>query len=222
MCLDISVAKTYEKHTSYSSKQKHLLLFNLESNNCSWRHTMSMTILRSDCLCFLVKFWKMSQFSSCRSLKPTARWWFSSTDESLYMRANSESAETQVNTVNSLTRPWPCAYLCITHSETPPLNLCEITVCDACTQKPLAPMRLNGIYPSFQGISSAYVTIKLCKQTAGWVELRCAGLMGFTPIHCQLYLLKRFTQHTITKPHTQVLKQSNPATIWSTYILYVI
>lgn len=33
----------------------------------------------------------MSQFSSCKSLKPTARWWFSSTEESLYIRANSES-----------------------------------------------------------------------------------------------------------------------------------
>lgn len=54
--------------------------------------TMSMTIFRSDCLCFLVKFWKMSQFSSCRSLKPTARWWFSNTDESLYINASSESA----------------------------------------------------------------------------------------------------------------------------------
>lgn len=33
----------------------------------------------------------MSQFSWCRSLKPTARWWFSRTDSSLYMRASSES-----------------------------------------------------------------------------------------------------------------------------------
>lgn len=36
-------------------------------------HTMSITILRRDCLCFLLRFWKMSQFSSWRSLKPTAR-----------------------------------------------------------------------------------------------------------------------------------------------------
>lgn len=50
-----------------------------------------MTILRRDCLCFLLRFWKMSQLSSCRSLKPTARWWFSSTDESLYIKASSES-----------------------------------------------------------------------------------------------------------------------------------
>lgn len=62
---------------------------------------MSMTILRSDCLCFLVKFWKMSQFSSCSSLKPTARWWFSRTDESLYMRANSESKEIFLILVNN-------------------------------------------------------------------------------------------------------------------------
>lgn len=54
---------------------------------------MSMTIFRSDCRCFLVRFWKMSQFSSCRSLKPTARWWFSNTDESLYMSASSESGQ---------------------------------------------------------------------------------------------------------------------------------
>lgn len=33
----------------------------------------------------------MSQLSSWRSLKPTARWWFSNTDSSLYIRASSES-----------------------------------------------------------------------------------------------------------------------------------
>lgn len=54
---------------------------------------MSMTIFRSNCLCFFVRFWKMSQFSSCRSLNPTARWWFSNTDESLYINASSESAD---------------------------------------------------------------------------------------------------------------------------------
>lgn len=56
--------------------------------------TMSITIFLKDCLCFLVKFWKMSQFSSCSSLKPTAKWWFSSTDESLYIKASSESVVT--------------------------------------------------------------------------------------------------------------------------------
>ena len=54
--------------------------------------TMSMTSLRRLCLCLLLRFWKMSQFSSWSSLKPTARWWFSSTDSSLYIRASSESA----------------------------------------------------------------------------------------------------------------------------------
>ena len=55
------------------------------------RLTRSMTIFLRDCLCFFGRFWKMSQLSSCSSLKPTARWWFSRTDSSLYMRASSES-----------------------------------------------------------------------------------------------------------------------------------
>lgn len=58
---------------------------------------MSMTIFLSDCLCFFVRFWKISQFSSWSSLKPTARWWFSSTDSSLYMRASSESERKKNN-----------------------------------------------------------------------------------------------------------------------------
>lgn len=57
---------------------------------CSPSPTMSITIFRRESFCFLLRFWKMSQFSSCSSLKPTARWWFSSTDESLYISANSE------------------------------------------------------------------------------------------------------------------------------------
>lgn len=56
------------------------------------RLTISMTILRRVCRCFFDRFWKMSQFSPCRSLKPTAKWWFSRTDSSLYMSASSESA----------------------------------------------------------------------------------------------------------------------------------
>lgn len=60
---------------------------------CNEHLTMSMTSLRRLCRCRLVRFWKMSQFSSCRSLKPTARWWFSSTDSSLYINANSESVK---------------------------------------------------------------------------------------------------------------------------------
>lgn len=54
---------------------------------------MSITSLRRLCRCRLLRFWKMSQLSSWRSLKPTARWWFSRTDSSLYIRASSESAK---------------------------------------------------------------------------------------------------------------------------------
>lgn len=57
--------------------------------------TISMTSLRRLWRCRLVRFWKMSQFSWCRSLKPTARWWFSNTDSSLYMRASSESEHSE-------------------------------------------------------------------------------------------------------------------------------
>ena len=49
-----------------------------------------MTIFRSVCRCFLFKLLKMSQSVFCNNLKATARWWFSNTDSSLYMRANSE------------------------------------------------------------------------------------------------------------------------------------
>lgn len=63
------------------------------SLQCNQGLTMSMTSLRRLCRCRLVRFWKMSQFSSCRSLNPTARWWFSSTDSSLYINASSESVE---------------------------------------------------------------------------------------------------------------------------------
>lgn len=55
--------------------------------------TMSMTIFRRDCRCFLVRFWKRSQLSSCSSLNPTAKWWFSKTDSSLYISASSESGK---------------------------------------------------------------------------------------------------------------------------------
>lgn len=57
--------------------------------------TMSMTSFRRLWRCRLLRFWKMSQFSWCRSLKPTARWWFSKTDSSLYMRASSESGHSE-------------------------------------------------------------------------------------------------------------------------------
>lgn len=61
--------------------------------------TMSMTIFLRDCRCFLVRFWKISQLSSCSSLNPTAKWWFSKTDSSLYISASSESEEKQGNPV---------------------------------------------------------------------------------------------------------------------------
>lgn len=73
--------------TATSIRQGHFLNWGKKIT----RLTISITILRSDCLCFLLRFWKMSQLSSCKSLNPTARWWFSSTDESLYIRASSES-----------------------------------------------------------------------------------------------------------------------------------
>ena len=80
--------------TEWTFKGLHITYFSVTAlQKRSFSLTMSMTIFRSDCLCFLVKFWKMSQFSSCRSLKPTARWWFSNTDESLYISASSESAQ---------------------------------------------------------------------------------------------------------------------------------
>lgn len=84
--------------------------------------TMSMTILRNVCRCRLVRFWKMSQFSSCNSLKPTAKWWFSSTDSSLYISANSESAKknnsgecyrrVRLNTAHE--SPWTCPIIFLT------------------------------------------------------------------------------------------------------------
>lgn len=61
--------------------------------------TISITSFLRLCLCLFVRFWKMSQFSSWSSLKPTARWWFSKTDSSLYIRASSES-EGAINVVN--------------------------------------------------------------------------------------------------------------------------
>ena len=51
---------------------------------------MSMTIFLRVCLCFLVRLTKISQSGFWRSLKATARWWFSRTDSSLYIMASSE------------------------------------------------------------------------------------------------------------------------------------
>ena len=55
-----------------------------------WLRTMSMTMRRTCLRCFVVRFWNMSQPSSCISLKATAKWWLSSTESSLYMTARSE------------------------------------------------------------------------------------------------------------------------------------
>lgn len=38
------------------------------------------------------RFWKISHSSFCNNLKATAKWWFSSTDSSLYIIASSEPA----------------------------------------------------------------------------------------------------------------------------------
>ena len=51
---------------------------------------MSITIFLTVWRCFLVRFTKMSHSGYCSILKATAKWWFSSTDSSLYMRASSE------------------------------------------------------------------------------------------------------------------------------------
>lgn len=58
--------------------------------------TISITSFLRLCLCLLLRFWKMSQLSSWSSLKPTARWWFSNTDSSLYIRASSESERSTI------------------------------------------------------------------------------------------------------------------------------
>lgn len=55
--------------------------------------TMSMTSRRSSRRDLAEMFWKMLQSGFWRSLNATARWWFSRTDSSLYMMANSESKQ---------------------------------------------------------------------------------------------------------------------------------
>ena len=52
---------------------------------------MSITIFLRVCLCFLVRLTKISQSGFWRSLNATARWWFSSTDSSLYLPSRSQS-----------------------------------------------------------------------------------------------------------------------------------
>lgn len=61
--------------------------------NALMNFTMSMTILRRVWCCFAVRFWNILQPSSETSLKATARWWFSRTDSSLYIRASSEPSK---------------------------------------------------------------------------------------------------------------------------------
>lgn len=95
------------QHTSYGTTPlksvtaaqrfcfSHALINPDEQKNPKKALTISMTSLRRLWRCRLVRFWKMSQFSWCSSLKPTARWWFSRTDSSLYISASSESAGTR-------------------------------------------------------------------------------------------------------------------------------
>ena len=54
------------------------------------RLTRSMIIRRSRCRILVVSGFKTSHDSSWSSLNATARWWFSSTDSSLYINASSE------------------------------------------------------------------------------------------------------------------------------------
>lgn len=44
-------------------------------------------------LAYFWRFWKISHSSFCNNLKATAKWWFSSTDSSLYIIASSEPEE---------------------------------------------------------------------------------------------------------------------------------
>ena len=53
--------------------------------------TMSMVIRRSRSRDCVVRLVKMSHRGVCSSLKATAKWWFSSTDSSLYINASSDS-----------------------------------------------------------------------------------------------------------------------------------
>ena len=67
----------------------------MKNDDGTWRGRKELTMLMTFFLILFlelsVKFWKMSQAGDWRSLKATARWWFSRMDSSLYMRARSES-----------------------------------------------------------------------------------------------------------------------------------
>ena len=56
------------------------------------RLTISMTIRRRSWRDLVGREPNTSQPGSCSSLKATARWWFSSTDSSLYISANSDAS----------------------------------------------------------------------------------------------------------------------------------
>lgn len=92
MCLDMSVANTWGNDGKYIRCMSDAY-FCFNKNVLRLRLTISIVICRRDRRCFLLRLQKMSQFSCCRSLKPTARWWFSNTEASLYIRASSESKE---------------------------------------------------------------------------------------------------------------------------------
>ena len=72
-------------------------MFRFDGNSISHKtlktipiRTMSMVIFLNVCLCFLLKLTKISHSFVWSNLKATARWWFSNTDSSLYISANSE------------------------------------------------------------------------------------------------------------------------------------
>jgi len=80
---------------SYNYTQYH-------GTECEATLTMLMTIRLRACRCFTGTFCRMLQPVSCSSLNATARWWFSSTDSSLYISANSEPTFTyrHINTIS--------------------------------------------------------------------------------------------------------------------------
>ena len=84
-------------HRKIKDKYKRYLDFNCIATALSaiWYFyyslfTMSITIFLQVWRCFLERLAKISHSGFWRSLKATAKWWFSNTDSSLYMRANSE------------------------------------------------------------------------------------------------------------------------------------
>ena len=62
--------------------------------------TISITIFLRVCFCLRVRLTKISHSGVWSSLKATAKWWFSSTDSSLYIRASSEPARLRTSGSN--------------------------------------------------------------------------------------------------------------------------